>query len=72
MREWVKVESTNVDAVCYEQEVLFVKFKGGACYQYTSVPPSLYEQLMLAESKGNFLNKQIKGTYNYTLTKDGE
>ena len=58
MREWVKFESSNVDSVCYEPDMLYVKYKGGSCYRYTGVPASVYEQLMLSESKGIFMNKE--------------
>lgn len=72
MNKWVNLESSNVESVFHDRDVLYVKYKGGACYRYTGVPAAVYDNLMLAESKGSFVNKEIKGAYDYELIKDGE
>ena len=60
------VTSTNVISLGYDAttETLEVEFKSGI-YQYYNVPQSIYDELMVSESKGKFLNVYIKPTYPY-------
>ena len=60
------VISTNVISVGYDAttETLEVEFKSGI-YQYYNVPQSIYDQMMISESKGKFLNVYIKPVYPY-------
>lgn len=59
------VESTAIEMVGYDpvDSVLAVMFKGGATYLYSGVPQHLYDQLMVAESKGRFVNRYIKPNF---------
>src|SRR5690348_4515312 len=52
----VPVESSCIDSVGYENEVLEVRFGNGGVYRYFEVPAQLYRQLLAAESKGRFFN----------------
>ncbi len=63
--EMQHVESTAIEMVGYDpvDGVLAVMFKGGATYLYPGVPQHLYDQLMVAESKGLFINKYIKPNF---------
>lgn len=61
---WTEVESSNIEAVRVEVE-LFVKFKGGAVYNYHDVPYEVAKGFFDAESKGKYLNQHIKGVYAY-------
>jgi len=45
--------------------ILEVIFVSGTVYQYRQVPPSVYEAMKAATSKGSFLNKHIKGNYAF-------
>lgn len=62
-----EVDSSTVKAVGYgkRSNTLVVKFTSGAIYEYKKVPESIYEGLLNAESKGRYLNEQIKGKYEY-------
>ena len=60
----VKVESSNISAVDFN-EGLIVEYKSGVRYKYKDVPKELYEKLLQAESKGRFVNTEIKGHYEY-------
>ena len=55
------VTSSHVEAIGYDapSKTLHVKFKGGATYQYGGVPEQRHVALVQAESKGNFLRKEI-------------
>ena len=63
----VKVESSNISAVGYDMSFgsLIVEYKSGAKYQYKEVPYEVYENLIKAESKGRFINENVKGKFEY-------
>jgi hypothetical protein len=45
--------------------VLTVQFVSGLKYEYIGVPVQVYEELRISRSKGIYLNKYIKGNYEY-------
>lgn len=59
--------SSNVCAIGYDADsrTLEVEFNDGSVYQYEGVPQDEYEGLMNADSKGKYLNANIKGRYSY-------
>ena len=61
------VSSSNLEAIGYDSpsETLAVRFKSGRTYQYFDVPERIHAKLMAAESKGRYLNREIKGMYRY-------
>lgn len=69
MSDWVYVDSSNIEAVCYMADSnpreLQVRFLNGSTYSYSDVPQEIYEELLNAPSKGSFLNRMIKGVYSY-------
>lgn len=53
-------------AVGYDStsKMLYVEFRdSGSVYSYESVPQSVYDDLMSAQSMGGFYNSDIKGAY---------
>lgn len=64
----ITVDSSNIASIGYDPETmtLEVEFTNGNIYQYFDIPPSLQNNLMLADSKGKFLHTQIKGVYRYS------
>ena len=66
MRE--PVASTNILSLGYDpaSETLEVEFSSGSIYQYYNVGSALYEQLMMASSKAQFLNVYIKNAYPFS------
>ncbi len=68
MLDMIYVDSSNVEAIGYEDSAmeLYVQFVGGALYVYHGVPREVYDDLMAAPSKGSFLNRIIKGVYQFT------
>jgi hypothetical protein len=48
---------------------LRVVFVSGAVYEYLKVPPAAYNEMKSAASKGEYLNKHIKGFYAYKKLK---
>ena len=61
------VQSSNILSVGYDNSTksLYVNYKSGI-YKYDNVESSVYENLMSSDSKGRFMNENIKGRYNYS------
>ena len=61
------VNSSNVAEVGYDDvsQTLEILFRNSGLYQYFEVPRREYEALMAAPSLGEYLNRNIKGTYRY-------
>ncbi len=66
--ERTSVSSSNIGAIGYEPETqtLEVEFLNGSVYQYAGVPVDEYAAMMNADSKGKYLNANIKGCYSFT------
>jgi KTSC domain len=60
-----QVQSTAIAAVGYSKgrHILEIKFANGAAYRYLDVSPSVYRDLMAAESKTRYYQAYIKGNY---------
>lgn len=65
------VSSSNIRSIGYNPNLgtLEVEFNSGGVYQYFDVPEHVYQGLMSASSKGEFLIEHIK--YNYRYQKIG-
>jgi len=61
----IPVVSSNLAAVGYAQDTLVVSFRNGTVYEYFSVPKPVYEGLLSASSKGQYLHRFVKGRYRY-------
>jgi hypothetical protein len=59
------VQSTAIAAIGYSKRrhILEIEFVNGAIYRYLDVPPSVYRDLMSAESKARFYDFNIKKKY---------
>jgi hypothetical protein len=64
--DWTPVSSSNVQAVAYAADFarLFVRFKSGKRYAYEGVPLGVFQGLLGAASKGEYVHSIIraKGT----------
>lgn len=67
MPEMHYVDSSNVEQVGYQEDQmeLHVVFRDGSHYVYQEVPAEIFDQLLVASSKGSFLNREVKNVYNY-------
>jgi len=65
--EWVPVTSSVIALVRYDAAAatLDVTFQSGKVYRYQDVPPAIYDELMIAESKGQFFNARIRDRFAY-------
>lgn len=66
--EMIKVVSSNVVAVGYKENDLYVDYKSGS-YVYKNVPKKVYDGLVSAESKGKYMHANVKGKYEYLRIK---
>lgn len=57
--DWVKLESSNLNAAGVRGLDLFIRFRSGAVYLYPQAW-DLFEGLVASESKGKFFNVEIK------------
>jgi hypothetical protein len=59
------VTSTAISSVGYSKRLhaLEIEFRNGAIYRYLSVPMSVYQDLMAAESKARFYDQHVRGRY---------
>jgi hypothetical protein len=62
------VESSSIASVGYDRatSTLEVEFISGETYAYHDVPEDIYHRLIIAESKGRFVNYEIKPNYAFT------
>jgi hypothetical protein len=69
-----RVQSSSIAAAGYDraQEILRIRYVGGPAYDYLAVPPNVFEDFLAAESKGRFVNWQIKPYYRFMPVADGE
>lgn len=67
----MSVESSSIDSVGYEDEVLEVRFNNGGLYRYLGVPPQVCFDLLKADSIGRFFNDRIRGSYRCERLKRG-
>lgn len=68
MSEWISTpQSSNVAGFSYDvgNQVLTVEFNSGSRYDYYDVPEHIFEGMKTADSKGKYLNAEIKGHYRY-------
>lgn len=65
--DWVRVKSKMLMAVAYnaEWQQLYLKYRPGDVYCYRGVPPSRYEELLAADSKGTYARDHILHSYPY-------
>ena len=56
------MESTSIATVGYDRvrSELYVEFVDGGTYVYSLVPMRIYLELLTSESKGRYVNTQIK------------
>lgn len=62
-----EVDSTTIRSAGYDprRKVLEVEFANGGVYRYYNVPEWLYQEFMVAQSKGAFLNIYVKPGHPY-------
>ena len=65
MVEMVPVDSDAIEKVGFGDGELYIEFPDGDTYVYSVVPESVFDALLVADSKGAFLNREIRPFYDY-------
>ena len=65
--ELVPVDSSMITAIGYypASRELEIVFSSGRIYRYTDMPLDVYEGLLAAESKGQYMHAYVLDVYNY-------
>ncbi len=63
--EMVKVESSTIDSIGFDNDTLYVKFNNGRTYTYLNVSKEVFTEMLNAPSKGIYLNQKIKSNYEF-------
>src|ERR1700720_3401909 len=61
------VDSTTLAMIAYDaaHQTLWLEFRSGAVYVYSSVPPDVYQALLVADSRGAYFNRHVRGRFPY-------
>jgi hypothetical protein len=62
--DWIPVDSTAISAVAYNNGTLYIRWSEGNSYTYSPVPSHKFQQLMTADSIGDYVNREIKPHYD--------
>lgn len=65
----MKVQSSTISEINYDNNLLTVTFNNGREYSYEGVSKELYEEFTKAESKGKYFHENINYRYNYSRIK---
>ncbi|MEO5890861.1 MAG: KTSC domain-containing protein [Ferruginibacter sp.] len=59
--------SSVVAAMNYDREsaTLTIIFVSGMVYAYKNVPEKIYQAMKIADSKGTYLNRHVKGNFDF-------
>lgn len=62
------VVSSNLAEVGYDEEtkILRIAFRSGAVYDYRNVPRRVYDDLLTADSVGQYFHQNIRNDYAFT------
>jgi hypothetical protein len=62
-----EIQSSNIIRTQYNTltKKMITEFKNGIKYEYSDVPHQTYTKFRMAESQGNFFNKNISKTHTY-------
>lgn len=65
------VVSSMIAAAGYDSKhrILTVLYNTGRAYEYFNVPPEEFQGLMMADSKGKYMNSHILKVYPYAFFK---
>lgn len=63
--DWVPVESSVLAAARYSrrERSLYLRFRSGAVYRYFDFPRDQYSEFLVADSKGQYFNCQIRDCF---------
>lgn len=64
----IKVESSSIEAMGWQDNILRIRFKGGATYDYEPFSSSNWVKICAAKSTGKFFYANIRHNKNIVCT----
>jgi hypothetical protein len=65
-RLYTTLDSSLLKAAAYStDETLQLEFRKGAAYRYFGVPRAIFQNLIIAPSKGTYFNRNIRNSFRY-------
>jgi hypothetical protein len=61
---WQNVTSSNIEALAHHDGTMYVRFHGGAVYEYEGVSQATFERVATAGSVGRAFHENVKGRGN--------
>ncbi|MBV8093843.1 MAG: KTSC domain-containing protein [Acetobacteraceae bacterium] len=63
----MQLDSRVLQTAAYDGQLasLQIQFRSGAVYHYFEVPRQTYQELLQAESKGQYFNSQIRNRFRF-------
>jgi hypothetical protein len=62
----IPVQSSLIASIGYSvRATLDLEFRSGALYRYFAVPHTIFQELIAAESKGAYFNRNIRSRFPY-------
>ena len=64
---WVSVESSVFTAAAYrrDERQMYLRFHSGDIYRYFEFPQQMYNEFLVADSKGRYFSRNIRHRYRY-------
>jgi hypothetical protein len=72
MPKMIPVTSSNLKAVAYKDNTLYVQFKGGKTFSYEGVSEEACNEFIKSASVGSFFARNIRKSFKATEVKDNE
>ena len=69
MPDMQMVDSSTIESVGYDVATreLLVQFVGSKLYAYLDVDEYIFQELLIADSKGSYFNREIKPRYQHEI-----
>ena len=61
--KFIKVESSVINGVQYDDRSIYVRFNSGVIYRYLNVNHRVFNDFLEADSIGKFFNQKIRNCY---------
>lgn len=67
MPAFIPVVSSSIAGVGYDGEAreLYVQFRPSGTYVYSGVPELVFRRLLMAPSKGEFINQEVRDVFEF-------
>jgi hypothetical protein len=71
--EWMPVESGLFSSAAYRASVrqLYLRFHDGKIYRFFDCPVTVYNEFVVAASKGKYFSRQIRNHFRYEMVHRG-